>query len=141
MRLIIEILVVVVVVLLLSPWLFGCSTTEAQSATQRLTWTVPDEDAKPNCEAGPPVAYDFRYSADSITESNWDDAIQVQGEPTPAACGTTDTLWVSGLEPSTWYYYAMKAIDECGNISLISNVPHLETEDTRPPAVVTNLGE
>ncbi len=83
-----------------------------------LTWTAPGDDGS----TGTASTYDIRYSTSSITESNWDAATQVTGEPAPAAAGTSQSMTVSGLSASTTYYFAIKTADEVPNLSAISNI-------------------
>ena len=46
-----------------------------------------------------------------------------------------------GLTPGTTYYFAIKARDEMGNWSTISNLPFATTTagDTTPPASILDL--
>jgi hypothetical protein len=48
---------------------------------------------------------------------------------------------VTGLNPSTTHYFAIKAIDEGGNVSSLSNVASVSTlgPDNTAPAAITNL--
>ncbi len=83
-----------------------------------LTWTSPGDDGN----SGTASLYDIRYSTSSITETNWNSAIQVSGEPTPLVAGITQSMTIVGLSPSTTYYFAIKTFDEVPNISELSNV-------------------
>jgi hypothetical protein len=42
--------------------------------------------------------------------------------PDPAASGTQEELSITGLNPETLYYFALKVADSTGNVSDISNV-------------------
>lgn len=88
-----------------------------------LSWTSPGDDGN----VGTATSYDIRYSTSLITEVNWVSATQVTGEPTPLIVGSNQSMTVSGLNPSTTYYFAMKTSDEVPNTSAISNVPSLAT--------------
>ncbi len=83
-----------------------------------LTWTAAGDDGS----TGTASTYDIRYSTSSITESNWDAATQVTGEPAPAVAGTSQSMTVSGLSTGTTYYFAIKTADETPNWSAISNI-------------------
>ncbi|MBU1046500.1 fibronectin type III domain-containing protein [Patescibacteria group bacterium] len=114
------------------------ATSGATTSSINLTWTAPGDDGT----SGTATNYDIRYSTATITEGNWASATQATGEPTPSVAGTSESMTVSGLSPSTLYYFAMKTSDEVPNTSTISNVPNLSTTalaDTTPPAAVTNL--
>ncbi len=91
-------------------------TPSADSLT--LTWTAPGDDGN----VGTASAYDIRYAATPITDDNWDAAAQVAGEPSPTPAGTIQSIVVTGLTPSTTWYFALKSIDEVPNVSPLSNV-------------------
>ncbi len=88
------------------------------STTVTLTWTAPGDDGN----IGTATSYDIRYSTSTITDANWAGATPVPGLPTPTAAGTVQSVLVSGLHPSTTYYFAMKSADEIPNTSALSNV-------------------
>ena len=101
-----------------------------------LTWTAPGDDGA----VGQAAQYDIRYSLSNITEANWTSATQVSGEPTPSTAGATENFEVTGLSPSTTYYFAIKAADEVPNWSALSNVVIKSTSpEETPPAAVANL--
>jgi hypothetical protein len=101
-----------------------------------LTWTAPGDDGT----VGTAAAYDIRYSTSAITEANWAAAVQVTGEPPPAAPGTRQSTLISNLTASTLYYFALKTYDEAPNASGLSNVVSARTiADTVAPAAVANL--
>lgn len=86
--------------------------------TTKLTWSAPGDDNG----VGTASAYDIRYSTSSITDANWASATQATGEPAPLAAGTKQSYVVTGLSPNTTYYFAIKTLDEAGNISKLSSV-------------------
>ena len=109
------------------------ATGRPTSSSITLTWTAPGDDGSTGTAAG----YDIRYSHGGARyEGNWASATQVTGEPTPAAAGTNQSMVVSGLSPSTTYYFAIKSRDRAANISAISNSPSGQTlaPDTTAPA-------
>ncbi|MBI4249193.1 MAG: Ig-like domain-containing protein [Elusimicrobia bacterium] len=91
-----------------------------------LEWTAPSEDTQIAVPSLDPVAaYDLRYatySVDSLggdTTAWFNGAIEAFGEPsTPAARGEWQGFTVD-LEPGVTYYFAIKSIDDGGNISPI----------------------
>jgi len=83
-----------------------------------LNWTAPGDDGN----SGTATSYDIRYSTSTINSSNWNSAIQVSGEPTPDSAGSSESMTVSGLSPSTTYYFAIKTSDEVPNVSGLSNI-------------------
>lgn len=81
-----------------------------------LTWTASGDDGA----AGTAAAYDLRYSPASPL--NWDTATPAAGGPAPQPAGSTESFTVSGLDPCTTYYFAVKVIDNVGNESGMSGV-------------------
>lgn len=112
---------------------------EAQTVGQTLVWTAPGDDGN----VGRASQYDLRYSTAPIvgvdTLSWWNAAIQATGEPLPGIQGTTDSLRVLGLQPSTTYRAIIKAADEVPNWSGYSNVAVFTTADLVPPARIVDL--
>ncbi len=111
----------------------------AQEATQTsitLTWTAPGDDGN----IGTATAYDIRYSLSTINASNWNDATQVTGEPSPQTAGSAESFTVTGLTPGTLYYFAVKAVDEAGNWSSLSNIASRSTlNESTPPSTIATL--
>jgi hypothetical protein len=104
--------------------------------SMRLTWTSPGDDGN----SGQASEYDIRYSTAPITELNFESATQVAGAPVPAPAGTAESVVITGLEPSTTYYFAIKTADEVPNWSAISNVAaRATTVDRTPPAAIDDL--
>ena len=92
------------------------SGTTASSIT--LTWHAPGDDGN----SGTASEYDIRYSASPITGANWASATQCSGEPAPRVAGSFESFAVTGLSPSTTYYFALKTADEVPNWAGLSNV-------------------
>jgi chitodextrinase len=119
------------VILMMCGW-----TVQSQSVTLTLTWTAPGDDGN----VGIATAYDIRYSTDpALLVNSFGSAAQVSNAPPPDTAGSSQTVTVSGLEPSTTYYFALKTVDEQGNWSGLSNVASGTTDDLVPPADVTDL--
>jgi len=83
-----------------------------------LTWLATGDDGS----TGQASSYDLRYSTSLIDNSNFTTATQVTGLAPPAPQGSVESVVVSGLDPGTQYFIAVKAIDDAGNTSIISNV-------------------
>ncbi|MCK4302224.1 MAG: fibronectin type III domain-containing protein, partial [candidate division Zixibacteria bacterium] len=103
------------------------------SSSVTLTWTASGDDGN----VGTASTYDIRYATVAISEANWDAAVQVTGEPSPDAAGIAESFVVSGLSPSTAYYFAIKVSDEVPNWSELSNVAGVGTgpEEDAPEAI------
>ena len=93
-----------------------------------LDWTATGADGV----EGTASTYDLRMSTqkiieDGITpvqgESNFSTAVRIiNGMPAPMVAGTPESVQVDLLETNSVYYFAIKAIDDKGNISAISPV-------------------
>lgn len=108
----------------------------ASGSSVALTWTAPGDDGT----VGTATAYDIRYSTSVITAANWSTATQVTGETAPKLAGSAETFTVTGLNPATTYYFAIKTADEVPNWSVLSNVVSKATAtESSPPSAITNL--
>lgn len=104
-----------------------------------LRWTTPGDDSL----TGTASQFDIRFSTSPITAANFASATRwTTGVPTPAAPGTQQSVTVSGLNPATTYYFAMKTADEVPNWAGISNVlsrTTLAAPDVTRPAAIANV--
>lgn len=80
-----------------------------------LGWTATGDDGA----TGQAEAYELRYSTDPIDQLSFPGATPFPG-PDPGTPGTTEELEVTGLEPGTRYYFAIRAEDDAGNVSALS---------------------
>ena len=83
-----------------------------------LRWTAPGDDGY----TGTAVRYDLRYSHTSIADSNWNQAIPIEGLPDPLPAGSQETIVVDVPDFSGVTCFAIKAIDDANNWSPISNI-------------------
>lgn len=99
---------------------FQPSAALAQSLTGSviLEWTATGDDG----DTGVAYAYDIRYHTLPLTDYNFPIAKRLLVAPRPDAAGTRQSVQISGLNPGMKYYFAIKAMDEQGNWSPISNV-------------------
>ncbi|MGB0930759.1 MAG: fibronectin type III domain-containing protein, partial [Chitinophagales bacterium] len=121
------------------------TTITANSITFRWT-TVGDDD-----HVGTAKSYDMRMSLENITPTNFFRAIPIEGEPIPITNGLVQTITVNQLPANTNICFAIKTWDEVPNISSISNVICIDTEELEEeskipldPSMVVNesdLGE
>ncbi len=111
------------------------TVTGTTGTSASIRWTAPGDDGT----TGTATTYDIRYSSSAITTVNWGSATAVTGEPAPAAAGTQQTFTINGLTPGRSYYVAIRATDDAGNVSGLSNVPTATTPDTVAPAPVHDL--
>jgi hypothetical protein len=101
----------------------------------KLTWTSPGDDGR----TGTATSYDIRYASTPISISTWGSATPVPSAPAPSFGGTIQSFTVENLSQGTVYYFALKAQDDAGNISGLSNVATSSTLDRTAPGAVTNL--
>jgi hypothetical protein len=94
------------------------SVAQTTANSVSLTWTATGDDSL----TGTASQYDLRYSTSLITAANYASATAVTGEPAPAAPGTSQSHTVTGLQPATAYWFAIKTADDAGNWSILSNV-------------------
>ncbi|MBU1320027.1 MAG: fibronectin type III domain-containing protein [candidate division Zixibacteria bacterium] len=96
------------------------------SGSIRLNWTAPGDDSI----TGQAAQYDIRYSTSELDSSNWSSATSCTNPHTPAIAGTVESFAVTGLEPMTKYYFALRTSDESHNWSEVSNTISAKTPDT-----------
>ncbi len=114
----------------------GLSAAAATPNSVTLTWTAPGDDGS----LGQASQYEIRYSLTPITDASWSSATQVSNEPVPQPAGSIETFDVTGLQPSTTYYFAIKTADEVPNWSSLSNVvTKATTAEVTPPSAITTL--
>jgi hypothetical protein len=114
----------------------GLLASDSTANSITIHWTAPGDDTT----SGTASQYDIRYSTANITDANWGSATQVTGEPAPHVAGTAESMVITGLSPSTIYYFAIKAADEIPNWSAISNIAHSSTApETVPPSNIVSL--
>lgn len=102
------------------------ATTGTGAGKVTLKWTAPGDDGMVGRVAG----YEVRYSANQITNdagnpfdpNDWAAATPLPiGVPSPLPAGSTQSMTAQGLSPGLTYWFAVKAVDEAGNESALSN--------------------
>jgi len=101
-------------------------------------WTAPYQDYD-DSTSGPVSFYDLRWDTDSLTEANFTQGNEVPGEPVPSQPGQIDSCTIAELPPNTIVFFAIKSVDEAGNVSDISNVYKQKTPDRKKPKPITDL--
>ncbi len=88
-----------------------------------LRWTATGDDG----DVGRAAGYDMRYLPADMgpidTEQKWNQATQVGGVPVPSPSGQMDSMLVRNLTPGGLYYFGIKAYDDAGNYSGLSDSP------------------
>ena len=93
------------------------------SSTVRLAWPAPGDDG----EEGTSARYMLRYTTGSLDEATWAEADSAEISFTPYPSGQAEEYTVRGLAAATRYEFGLKAIDEAGNESSLSNVVFART--------------
>jgi hypothetical protein len=107
------------------------AVVETSESTATLTWTAPGDDDN----SGIATVYDLHYSTSTINQGNWELSLSVSEVPSPKPAGSTETFQVTGLNPDTTYYFAIKTGDEIPNWSPISNTASGKTSGESLPTL------
>lgn len=91
---------------------------DSTASSVTLAWSAPGDDGA----MGTAAAYDMRYSTSPLTAGTFETAAQATGEPMPSPVAFPEDMVVGGLAAGTTYYFGIKASDEAGNASGLSNV-------------------
>jgi hypothetical protein len=102
-----------------------------------LTWTAPADDGP----SGRAAAYELRRSSQPLTDANFAAGVVVPISQAPKVAGASEQYLVTGLTPGTSYYFAIRALDDAGSASAVSNNVSVSTPaaDTMPPAAIQDL--
>ncbi len=96
---------------------------DSTSSSITLAWSAPGD----NNWDGQAHRYDIRYSTEPITANNFSAAASAAA-PAPKRAGEAQTLVINGLQIYRTYYVAMRAYDEVGHVSALSNVLKIRTK-------------
>jgi len=116
--------------------LVGARVTAGEAS---LAWSAPGDDGnKGRCSD-----YDIRLHTVLITDANWNAAL-VRGDypATPQSAGNPEVIGIMGIPTGDTYYAAIKAVDDAGNWSGLSNVVELTVGgggDNTPPGSINDL--
>ncbi len=105
-------------------------------STLTVQWTAPGDDG----HTGKATSYQIRWSHAAITGSNFGSATAAANPPAPATAGTVQQFTLTGLDTTLVIHVALRARDDAGNYSQVSNdVVFSPTGDVTPPARITDL--
>ncbi len=109
--------------------------TTGSEGSVNITFTAPSDTDGSNVSS-----YIVKYATYSINDANFDLATTYPQNWLPSPAGSLESKVIDGLNPDTYYYFAIKSVDKAQNISNISNIKQiLSGRDTTPPAAITNL--
>jgi len=106
-----------------------------------LDWIAPGDDSN----IGQVQLYEVRYSQSMITADNYNQATVFPTPPNPLPAGIHQELTVTSLLPGVEYFFAIRAYDDEGLVSEISNVPSAiaknnpDPGDITPPSAIIDL--
>jgi Fibronectin type III domain len=100
------------------------AVVSATATSITLQWTAPGDDGT----TGKAASYILRRSDVILNETTFGSATTISGVPAPGASGTTELFTVPGLDSNITYHFALRARDDAGNPSPVSNdamwMPH-----------------
>jgi len=103
----------------------------------RLTWTAPGDDGT----IGTASSYHVRTSSYPIyTEEDWNNAAGKLGEPLPSPFGSPEEMTVTGLNPGTYIYAAIRAQDDFFNWSPLGSCVHVQVRGADFEGYVIDVG-
>lgn len=82
----------------------------------KLTWVAPGDSGS----WGAAASYEIRYSNEPLNSFTWLSAFSLPNPPTPLP-GRQLQIWVPPISFADPVYFALKAVDPEGNLSLLSN--------------------
>lgn len=110
--------------------------TGEELGTVVLEWTAPGDDST----YGTAARYEVRTSTRPIlTEEEWDRASRKNDAPEPSPAGTRETMVVRYLNPGTYLYLTMRAIDDFSRWSPIGNCIWLHVRGVDAEGYVIDL--
>lgn len=90
-----------------------------------LRWTAPGDDGV----HGTAAAYDLRSSTSPVTEETFTQAAKIPTRPAHPA-GTQEVITVTRLTPGQAHHFAVRAVDEAGNVSALAKPLETKTKPT-----------
>jgi hypothetical protein len=105
----------------------GAAQADTRVAT--IEWTAPGDDGM----VGTAMLYEIRFSRNPITAALFLFATRLNTALLPGPAGTKEHMTVVGLTAGVPYYFAMRAMDNAGNWSPISNIAYLPSDVAAVP--------
>ncbi len=110
--------------------------TSVEMEAVTLQFTAPGDDGY----EGTATAYEVRYGPDAVTEETWEGSIVFAVVQTPHPAGTMETIRVAGLTGEATLHFGLRARDDGGHESPVSNdVVATLPADTVPPSAIRDL--
>jgi fibronectin type III domain protein/IPT/TIG domain-containing protein len=116
------------------------ATTVIDETTIELTWIAPGDDGAIGTVTDYTIRYRTLAQGGAILEADFDTVVDsAPGPVSPVSGGSPESVQVSGLTPDTEYYFALRAVDDQGNPSLVSNSPAGTPTDSVAPGDIDDL--
>lgn len=106
------------------------SAAPTQGSAQ-LTWVAPGDDGM----VGTAKSYEIYRHTSAFDVGGLGAAVKVVGPPAPLPAGALQSVQVTGLAGETTYYWAVRAIDESGNVGALSALATAKTNQVAPAPV------
>ncbi len=89
-----------------------------EPGTIRLQWTASGDD---DMEGRTDHYLVKTHTIPVLNEYDWNEASQKNGAPAPGPPGTTEEMVAGNLNPGTWLFVTVRAVDDFGNMSQLGN--------------------
>jgi hypothetical protein len=109
------------------------ATAQDTDGAVALTWTAPGDDGV----IGRATRYELRWSPTPLGDGNFE-AGTLLATPAPQIAGAVEHVTVTGLPWERTAHFALRAIDDTGNVSDLSNPASAATRAV-PPATIADL--
>ena len=90
----------------------------ATATSVTVSWSLAGDDSL----SGRAASYDVRYAEAPLTEETWAAATPVATTPQPHPNPAKRLVTITGLPAATTFHVGLKATDDAGNVSALSNV-------------------
>ena len=111
------------------------TVVDSTATSAVLRWQATGDDGT----EGTASDYDLRYDTIYDILLNWDEAIVYPITSTPKPNTFWEFLEIKDLDSTKGYFFGLKASDEAGNWSALSNIVSVHIPDTIFPAAITDL--
>jgi len=95
-----------------------------------LRWTAPGDNGYTGRAAGYEMRFQLYSRGEINTDMEWYLAAPVPGLSRPSTAGAIDSIVAGGLTYGATYFFCIRAYDNSGNYSQLSNSPFLTAGDT-----------